>query len=689
MYTNALIDEKSPYLQQHAHNPVEWLPWGPAAFEKAQQESKPIFLSIGYSTCHWCHVMAHESFEDPATADVMNRYFVPVKVDREERPDVDRIYMLFVQATTGSGGWPMSVWLTPELKPFFGGTYFPPDSRYGRPGFRDVLEHLARAWRDDRPKIESSSISVTDQLRSLTKSTLTSAGLDRELFGSTYWHLRRSFDKRWGGFGGAPKFPRPSALHYLLRFGHLEKNEEAVEMTARTLKAMAAGGMYDHLGGGFHRYSVDEQWFVPHFEKMLYDQAQLVILYLEAFQITGDKFFADIAEHTIGYVLRDMTASEGGFYSGEDADSADPEDPKRHGEGAFYIWRKAEIERLLGAEAEGFCAHYGVKPNGNVHNDPHNEFAGRNILFEALEDEDAVIRNTPETEQSLARSRRILFNAREKRPRPHLDNKVLTSWNALMISALAKAGGILGKPEYLLAAKKCLDFLTNRMFDRESGTLLRRYCDGDAAISGFADDYAFLAAALLDYFEETGEADYLLFALRLAEDGLAQFEDAEAGGFFSTREGAPGILLRIKDDYDGAEPSANSVGTDVLLRLAHWTGRNDLRDRAERTLRFFAPRMTAQPTMAPQLLAALGRFLTAPEQIIIRARDGEPNDRTTQILAERRREFLPYTAVLLLTDGNAKALRQAAPFLSEMNRKGDATLYRCKNLACELPETLQ
>src|SRR4051794_1197403 len=377
--------------------------------------------------------MAHESFEDEQTAEVLNQHFVPVKIDREERPDVDRVYMLFVQATTGSGGWPMSVWLTPELKPFFGGTYFPPDGRYGRPGFRDLVEHLARLWRDDRAEIETSSTNVTEQLRSLAAGKTSAQTLDNRLFESAYWHFRRTFDSQWGGFGGAPKFPRPAALLYLLRYGYGEKNEEALEMVARSLRGMAAGGMHDHLGGGFHRYSVDERWFVPHFEKMLYDQAQLVVAYLEAFQTTGDRLFSETAERTLRYVLRDLTDTEGGFYSGEDADSTDPENPKAHREGAFYVWRKREIENVLGPDAESFSRYYGVRPGGNVENDPHGEFGGFNILFQELPPPNNGQSPTSSLDDAAWRpSREKLFLRREGRPRPHLDNKVLTSWNALM-----------------------------------------------------------------------------------------------------------------------------------------------------------------------------------------------------------------------------------------------------------------
>jgi uncharacterized protein len=678
MPANALIDEKSPYLRQHAHNPVNWLPWGEAAFEKARKEDKPIFLSIGYSTCHWCHVMAHESFEDAAVAEILNRDFVPIKLDREERPDVDRIYMLFVQASTGSGGWPMSVWLTPDLQPFFGGTYFPPDSRYGRPGFRDLLEHLARAWKQERDRVETSGANVTDQLRAMSSSAKTAQQPDRELFAAAFWQFRRMFDARWGGFGGAPKFPRPVVLNYLLRYYAAEHNAEALEMAAHTLRAMAAGGMHDQLGGGFHRYSVDERWFVPHFEKMLYDQTQLAVSYLESYQITHEETFADVARGIFRYVLRDLTDLSGAFFSAEDADSPDPENPAHSGEGAFYIWRKTEIEALLSREeANLFCARFGVEDSGNVDQDPHGEFTGRNILYQALAIED---------EARLANARETLFEARSRRPRPHLDRKILTSWNGLMISALARGSIVFADRSYAQAAERAASFLLRTMYDRESGQLLRRFCDGDAAIAGFLDDYAMFACALLDLFEATFEPSYLETAANLARQALARFEDAEHGGFFSTSEQAPDLLLRMKDDYDGAEPSGNSVMTELLLRLAHLTGDDVFRTSAERSLSAFAPKIQAQPTIAPQMLVALGRSLAEPEQVIIRCAEFEPE--IEKLVAEHRRNFAPNAVVLALTDQAAASLAGTAPFLASLERKGRITVYECRNFTCKLPRLL-
>jgi uncharacterized protein len=678
MSTNALINEKSPYLRQHAHNPVNWLPWGEAAFEKARTEDKPIFLSIGYSTCHWCHVMAHESFENDAVAEALNRDFVPIKIDREERPDVDRVYMLFVQASTGSGGWPMSVWLTPSLKPFFGGTYFPPDSRYGRPGFLDVLRHLSNSWKQDRERIESSGDAVLDQLRAYSGTARITLDPDRQLFDLAFPQFRRAFDSHFGGFGSAPKFPRPVALNYLLRYYALEHDSDALDMVTKTLREMARGGMNDQLGGGFHRYSVDERWFVPHFEKMLYDQAQLAMSYLEARQMTGDSSFGDVARSILDYVLRDMTDPSGGFYSAEDADSPDPENPAHSGEGSFYIWKQSEIEALLGpVAAAAFCAYYGVQPNGNVDQDPHGEFTGRNILYQAQSDE-------PE---SIAHSRQILFEARNRRPRPHLDNKVLTSWNALMISALAKGFTVLGESKYLAAAEKAAAFLLSAMYSGQSGQLFRRFCDGEAAVPAFLDDYAFLAQALLDLFEAAFKPSYLKTALELVRTSFKRFEDAAQGGFFSTTADAPDLVLRIKDDYDGAEPSGNSVATDVLLRLAHLTGDDEFKNGAERSLRSFAPKIKAQPTIAPQMLVALARLLSEPHQVVIRC--AQVNAEAEELIAEHRRAFSPWSLVLALDDSAVEELRQTAPFLSSLDRKGRLTLYECRNFACDLPQIIE
>jgi hypothetical protein len=669
---NHLVSEKSPYLQQHAHNPVDWYPWGEAAFEKARAEDKPIFLSVGYSTCHWCHVMERESFESEELAAIMNRWFVPVKVDREERPDVDRIYMTFVQASTGGGGWPMSVFLTPELKPFFGGTYFPPDNRYGRPGFGAILQRIAEAWLKERGRIIESSGDVIAQLARYSGASGSSSVLpDATILDSGFQHFRRMFDSAHGGFGGAPKFPRPVVFNFLLRYSvgaadgggspDADTKEDALEMTLATLRAMANGGMHDQLGGGFHRYSVDERWFVPHFEKMLYDQAQLAISYLEAFQITHDPFYAKIARSTLDYVLRDMTDSEGGFYSAEDADSViDPANPKEKGEGAFYVWSAEELK-----EFPKVAAIYGVEPNGNVSDDPHGEFTGKNILYLRRPLDDA-------TEAELKPAKEALLAIRARRVRPHLDDKILTAWNGLMISAFAKGAQVLDDQRYLGAAERATNFILTRMYDATSGVLLRRYRDGDAAIAGFLDDYAFFIGALLDLYETGFDARHIETAMRLTSKMLELFEDTADGAFFSTAAGDRNLVLRMKDDYDGAEPSGNAVAVLDLLRLAHFTDRAEYREAAERTLRALGSKIAQQTVAVPQMLVGLDYYL-APRREVVLA--GEAKD----FLKHVRSRFLPHTITL----------RAGAPFFpgaSSMHAlDGQPTAYVCSNYACQLP----
>jgi uncharacterized protein YyaL (SSP411 family) len=673
MHTNSLIHEKSPYLLQHAHNPVDWHAWGPEAFEKARAEDKPIFLSVGYSTCHWCHVMERESFEDEGVAEILNRWFVPVKVDREERPDVDRIYMTFVQATSGSGGWPMSVWLTPDLRPFFGGTYFPPDSRYGRPGFRSVLERIAEAWRQERQKILESGEDVIKQLQAYNSVAPGTIVLGDSVLESGFYTFRRSFDPRFGGFGDAPKFPRPSVHNFLLRYYHRTKEEEALEMVLETLRAMANGGMHDQLGGGFHRYSVDAQWFVPHFEKMLYDQAQLAVSYIEAFQITGETLFAEIARDIFEYVLRDMTHPDGGFYSAEDADSViDPARPDVKGEGAFYLWTKEEIERIVGQPAaDSFNYHCGVEEHGNVRHDPQGEFAGKNILYVAHA-----------SDQTLDESRQKLLAERSKRIRPHLDDKIITAWNGLMISAFAKGAGALGEPRCLEAARRAADFILSRMYNAHTGVLLRRFRDGEAAIPAFLDDYAFLVQALLDLYEVEFDLTRLELALELTGKQRELFEDPEQGGFFSTARGEQDLVMRMKDDYDGAEPSGNSIAVLNLLRLARITDRTDLRESAEKTLRAFAARLSEAPATVPQMLAAYEYSRSANKQIILVGS-------SQAFLDAIYHRFLPHSVLLLVdSEESRKKLARYLPVIETMTGvDGKATAYVCENYTCRLPTT--
>jgi len=691
MHTNRLIDEKSPYLLQHAHNPVDWYPWGPEAFEKARQEDKPIFLSIGYSTCHWCHVMERESFENEAIAAIMNRHFVAIKVDREERPDVDRIYMAFVQSTTGGGGWPMSVWLTPELKPFYGGTYFPPEQRYGHPGFPMVLERVAGAWRQDRDRIEESSREAIEQLTRQSAGLGSTLGPDKDTLDAGFYVFRRSFDSRYAGFGEAPKFPRPVALSFLFRYHARTKRQEALDMAAATLREMGKGGMYDQLGGGFHRYSVDARWFVPHFEKMLYDQAQLAVSYLEAFQISGDASHSQTARGILDYVLRDMRDPDGGFCSAEDADSAiDPGHPEEKGEGAFYVWTQSDIEAVTGQPAaEWLCYRFGVEPDGNVRNDPHQEFTGKNILCQAHSiDETARQFDRPaaEVQAALLQVANKLLEVRGSRVHPHLDDKVLTAWNGLMISAFAKAGAVLAEPHYAEAARRAADFLASRMYDAGTGILLRRYRQGDGAIPGFLDDYAFFTQALLDLYETGFEWRDLDLAIRLTEKVAALFEDTEHGAFYSTAAGDPSLVMRIKEDYDGAEPSGNSIAVLNLLRLAQMTDRQDFRASAARALAAFGSRMVAAPVGLPQMLVAYDFSISQPKQIVlVGERDAWD---TRRLLDAFHSRFVPNRVVLLVNAESRQALARYLPTVADMTMIGrQATAYVCEDYACKLPTT--
>jgi uncharacterized protein YyaL (SSP411 family) len=684
MPTNSLIREKSPYLLQHAHNPVDWLPWSEEAFRKAREEDKPIFLSVGYSTCHWCHVMERESFENEEIAAFLNQHFVPVKVDREERPDVDRIYMLFVQATSGGGGWPMSVWLTPELKPFFGGTYFAPDARYGRPGFRNVLAQLAAAWKTQRAKLVESAEQIIGDLSKYANVGGSQRGLpSQDAPGACYQGLRRGFDAKLGGFGGAPKFPRPVTLNFLLRYceragdhtapGQNASEKDAREMALLTLREMAKGGMHDQLGGGFHRYSVDENWFVPHFEKMLYDQAQLASSYIEAYQITRDEQYARVAADIFEYVLRDMRHPDGGFYCAEDADSAsDSARPEEKNEGAFYIWSRAELEALLGEErAAWFARVFGCRANGNVDNDPHGEFTGRNILYQAepLSGTDM---------ERFAECQRILLEIRGRRPRPHLDDKILTSWNAMMISAFARGSQALEAVDagtaarYREAAIGAWRFVMTNLCDVSTKTVYRRWREGERAIVGFLDDYATLLQAHLDLYETTFESSFLDMARWVADVMLERFADANSGGLFSSAQ-ASDVVLRLKEDYDGAEPAGNSVAVGALLRLAAYTRNEPYHDAGLRILSGFASRLNDQPVTLPQMMCAWMFELAPKRQIVIAGPSPEP------FLREVRQRFLPSSLVFVNpSEGELGAMTSVA---------GQTAAYVCENYACQLPVT--
>jgi uncharacterized protein len=682
---NRLSRENSPYLLQHARNPVDWFPWGEEAFAKARAENKPIFLSAGYSTCHWCHVMERESFENPDIAAQLNRDFVCIKVDREERPDVDRAYMAYVQAATGGGGWPMSVWLTPDLHPFFGGTYFPPDDRGGRMGFPAVLRRIAAAWQTDRERIATCGQAVIDQLAEANEETGTATQPLPVLIDRVHAQFTETFDPVHGGFGGAPKFPRPSAPAFLLRRFAATADNDTLDMVLFTLRQMAAGGIHDHLGGGFHRYTVDARWHVPHFEKMLYDQAQLASLYLDAHQITGEPLFAEVARGILDYVRRDLAGPEGQFFSAEDADSPDPRSGAA-AEGAFYLWTHEEIVRLLGdSSATRFSFAHGVEPGGNVPQDPHGDFAGRNILFGAHSvAETAGHFGLPvaQAESALADARRRLFDERAKRPRPHLDDKTLSGWNGLMISAFARAAQVLGETAYLDAARTAAAFLRDRLYDEPRGILLRRHRQGEAAIDGFADDYAFVIQGLLDLYEAGFDVRHLEWAIALQHKLDEDFWDAAAGGYFCTSGADPSILVRLKERHDSAEPSANSVALLNLLRLAQITGRDDFEKTADQLQAAFAADLEETPWALPQLAAAVQFAMAPPARIVIA---GDPGaDDTQALLRVVHESFHPHKVLLLATP----ELLQMFPHLRGLTPvEGQATAYVCLHQACQPPVT--
>jgi uncharacterized protein len=703
---NRLARERSPYLLQHADNPVEWFAWGEEAFANARAQDKPIFLSIGYSTCHWCHVMEHESFENDAVAAVLNEHFVAIKVDREERPDVDRVYMAFVQATTGSGGWPMSVWLTPDLKPFYGGTYFPPTSRWGRPGFVDVLQQIAQVWKSDRGKLAQSAESLTAQLRvqdrdqSATDSVPGPWALDR-----TVQQFRAAFDGRYGSFNDAPKFPRPSELLFLMREHARTGDEDALAMVVQTLRAMALGGLRDHIGGGFHRYTVDAAWRVPHFEKMLYDQAQLVLAYVEASQAAGDPFFMEVAEDTLLYVLREMTDSGGGFYCAEDADSVPPEQQGEPGvhkaEGSFYLWRADEVDALLGDEAQVVRRRFGIEAGGNAPSDPQGEFAGKNILYIARSVEELAteFRRPPdEIRSALRASRMAMFQHRLARPRPDRDDKILTAWNGLMIAAFARAARVLALSSddgphptqpYLDAARRAAGFVRDRMWNGDTGRLLRRYRNGDADIDAYAEDYAALVFGLLELFQADPDPGWLEWAAALQRRQNELFWDPHAGGWFSTTGQDPNVLLRLKEDYDGAEPSASSLSVMNLLVLSHLLDDPDWTGQIEATLRGFSARLVQLGRAVPMMGAALSTYVAGIQQIVImEAAAAETGDNGQPLKREVGRRYLPFAIQLTLAPERHQRLRGPLPFVADMTTaRGQTSIYVCANRVCRAPVT--
>ena len=674
--SNRLAQETSPYLLQHAGNPVDWHPWGPEALARAKLEERPIFLSIGYSACHWCHVMEHESFEDERIAGLLNENFVSIKVDREERPDLDHIYMSAVQAISGRGGWPMSVFLTPDLQPFFGGTYWPPTARMGMPGFDQILAAIVDAWTNRREQAVAQARQLTEQLAAAAPAG-SGGKLSTEPLRAAVAAMERTFDHRHGGFGGAPKFPHPMDLRVLLRGANFQGQVENLPhtMVTKTLDHMAAGGIYDHLAGGFHRYSVDERWLVPHFEKMLYDNALLAACYVEAFQATSNRDYETIARETLDYVLRDMTDPQGGFYSTQDADT-DGE------EGKTYVWSPAEVQRVLdSADAKAFCYVYDVSPEGN--------FEGQNILNRPKTWEQCgkiLGRDEAELRTAMTRCRAVLLQVRGQRPQPGLDDKVLVSWNALAIDALALAAGACDEPRYLAAAAKAAEFLRDHL-RREDGRLLHGWRQGQARHDAYLDDYAYLANALVTLYEAGGDERWIDEAVRLAETMLTHFADVEHGGFFFTADDHEALIVRHKDAQDASVPSGNAMAATTLLRLGKLTGRADFLEAAERTLAAFVELMERHPTAAGQMLLALGFRLGPTPEIVVLGGDHEGDTAAAiAVVAEIRRRFLP-RKVLAARIGPQEytSPHLAGLFAGKTPLTPGPTLYVCEDFACQAP----
>ncbi|HEX8749200.1 MAG TPA: thioredoxin domain-containing protein [Pyrinomonadaceae bacterium] len=669
-HTNRLINETSPYLLQHAHNPVEWYPWGEEALAKARSEDKPILLSIGYSACHWCHVMERESFENEEIARLMNDNFINIKVDREERPDLDQIYMNAVQLMTRHGGWPMTVFLTPEGVPFHGGTYFPPEDRYNMPGFPRILMAIAEAYRTRPDEVTKTAVSMLGELRRMDTARESKNAISTELLDRSHGQLARSYDPQHGGFGSAPKFPAPMNLEFLLRVFYRTGDAGAFEMVEHTARRMAEGGMYDQLGGGFHRYSTDAQWLVPHFEKMLYDNALLSRLYLHLYQQAGEDFYRRVAEETLDYVLREMMDESGGFYSTQDADS------EGH-EGKFFVWTPEEVREILGeGDAALFCSYYDITPGGN--------FEGKSIanVNDPLEDvarEEGV--TVEQLLEVLERGRKMLFEARERRIKPGRDEKILTAWNGLMLAGFCEAGAVLERPDYTEAARRNARFVLGNL--RRDGLLLRTYKDGQAKLNGYLDDYSFFADGLLMLYEATGELEWLEEAQGIVERMVEEFWDEEQGGFYYTGRSHEELIVRSKDYFDNATPSGNSVAADVLLRLGVLTGREDYTRKAVTIFRLMRDTVERYPSAFGRLLCAMDFYLSSPKEIaVIGAAD---TTGTRALLREIWSRYLPNKVVALSGEQDERAA-ELVPLLRERTAlEGRATAYVCEHYACQRP----
>ncbi|KAK6937428.1 protein of unknown function DUF255 [Dillenia turbinata] len=726
-YTNRLASEHSPYLLQHAHNPVNWYPWNEEAFQEAKRKDCPIFLSIGYSTCHWCHVMEVESFENEEVAKLLNDWFVSIKVDREERPDVDKVYMTYVQALYGGGGWPLSVFLSPDLKPLMGGTYFPPDDKYGRPGFKTVLRKVKEAWEGNRDTLIKSGAFAIEQLSEALSAIASSKklpdGLPQNALRLCAEQLSRSYDPVHGGFGSAPKFPRPVEIQLMLYYfkkleeaGKSGDAKEALKKVLFSLQCMARGGIHDHVGGGFHRYSVDECWHVPHFEKMLYDQGQLANAYLDAFSITKDTFYSSIARDILDYLRRDLIGPEGEIFSAEDADSAESEGATRKKEGAFYIWTSSEIDEVVGEHAKLFKDHYYVKAPGNCDlsrmSDPHNEFKGKNVLIERGSPSELAPELSMPIEQYhgiLGECRQKLHNIRSRRPRPHLDDKVIVSWNGLAISAFARASKILkSEPkgtkfnfpivgcdpkEYLEVAEKAASFIQRQLYDEQTHRLQHSFRNGPSSAPGFLDDYAFLISGLLDLYEAGDEIKWLIWATELQDTQDELFFDRVGGGYFNTPGEDPSVLLRVKEDHDGAEPSGNSVSVINLIRLASMVegGQSEqYKKNAEHTLAVFETRLKDM-AMAVPLMCCAADMLTVPSRKQIVLVGHHSSAEFEDMLVAAHASYNPNITIIHVNHGNAEELsfweenNGNIAVMAKNNSPDKAVAHVCQNFTCSPP----
>lgn len=669
-HSNRLVNEKSPYLRQHMHNPVDWYPWGEEAFAKAREEGKPILLSIGYSTCHWCHVMERESFENEEIAAYLNEHFVNIKVDREERPDVDKIYMTFVQMTTGGGGWPLNVFLTPERKPFFGGTYFPAERKYGRRSFMDLLQVIMENWSDEARRTELLK-GATEQFAAIEKQTAASKleglVLNEKMLTNAVTRFKSMYEPKFGGFGQKPKFPRPSLPRFLLAQGVKQNDQEAIKMVLHTCDEMAAGGIYDHIGGGFARYSVDAEWLVPHFEKMLYDNAQLIQLYLDAHLVSGEQRHADVVHDIIKYVLRDMTHPGGGFYSAEDADSEGQE-------GKFYCWTMEQLKELLTEdELKVAIRHYGVTEEGNFedhsHPDPLKNLNVLSIVDPELNDAEKAL---------IASAEQKMFKKRAERVRPGLDDKVLASWNGLMMGSIARAGAVLKEPKYLAAAEKNIRFIQDKLWDGKSKTLYHRWREGERDNVQLLDAYSSMLDGTLHLYEATLNTAHLQFAIDLAEGMISRFYDQKEGGFFQNGDGDKSLVMRLKEDYDGAEPSGNSVASLSLLKLSKITDRKDLHDAAEKTLELFGRNLQNSPHGVPYLITGLDYLLQEPHRLVIAGDAKEPD--AVKILSAAHGVFQP-NKVILGADGPVEE------FAKGLKPDEGVVAFLCTGTFCHPPTT--